>query len=68
MAFEFEKPSDWTFTAGQFIDITLPNPSETDSEGNKRGFSVASAPYEDTIMITTRMRDTAFKRVLKSSR
>ncbi|PZR59062.1 MAG: oxidoreductase [Candidatus Meridianibacter frigidus] len=66
MAFEFEKPLDWTFTAGQFVDITLANPSETDSEGNKRGFSVSSAPYEETIMITTRMRDTAFKRVLKS--
>lgn len=66
MVFEFEKPSDWTFTAGQFIDITLTNPSQTDAEGNKRGFSISSAPYEDTITITTRMRDTAFKRVLKS--
>ncbi len=66
MAFEFEKPPDWTFVAGQFIDITLPNPPETDSEGNKRGLSVASAPYEANIMITTRMRDSAFKRVLKS--
>lgn len=66
MAFEFEKPSDWTFTAGQFVDITLANPSETDSEGDKRGFSIASAPYEETIMIATRMRDTAFKRVLKA--
>ena len=66
MAFEFRKPPGWTFNAGQFVDITLPNPPETDSEGNKRGFSVASAPYEETLMITTRMRDTAFKRVLKS--
>ena len=66
MAFEFQKPPNWTFIAGQFIDITLPNQSETDGEGNKRGFSVASAPYEEAIMITTRMRDTAFKRVLKS--
>ncbi len=66
VSFEFEKPSDWTFVAGQFIDITLSNPSETDAEGNKRGFSISSAPYENTITITTRMRDTAFKRVLKS--
>jgi ferredoxin-NADP reductase len=66
MAFEFQKPPDWTFTAGQFVDITLLNPSETDSEGNKRGFSIASAPYEETIMIATRMRDSAFKRDLKS--
>lgn len=68
MAFEFQKPPDWTFTAGYFVDITLPNPPETDSEGNTRGFSVASAPCEATIMVTTRMRVTAFKRVLKSIR
>ena len=66
MAFEFEKPPHWNFTAGQFVDITLANPPETDAEGNKRGFSISSAPYEDTITVTTRMRDTAFKRVLKT--
>lgn len=38
---------------------------ETDSEGNSRAFSIASAPYEKDLMVATRMRDTAFKRVLK---
>lgn len=66
MAFRFEKRASFAFTAGQFIDIDLLAPSETDAEGNTRGFSVSSAPYEDTIMITTRLRDTAFKRVLKT--
>ena len=47
MAFEFEKPAGWTFDAGQFIDMTLLNPEETDAEGNTRGFSIASAPFED---------------------
>lgn len=65
IAFQFEKPSDWTFEAGQFIDMTLLKPAETDPEGNTRGFSIASAPFEDSLMIATRMRDTAFKRVLK---
>jgi ferredoxin-NADP reductase len=65
-AFYFEKPANFKFTPGQFVDITLQNPPETDSEGNARGFSIASAPYEDTIMVATRMRDTAFKRVLRS--
>src|ERR1041384_6306370 len=65
MAFQFEKPAGWTFKAGQFIDIPLLEPSETDAEGNTRGFSIASAPHEETIMVATRMRDTAFKRVLK---
>jgi ferredoxin-NADP reductase len=67
MAFHFSKPEGFTFKAGQSIDLFLINPSETDAEGNKRAFSLAGAPYLDTLMITTRMRDTAFKRVLKNA-
>lgn len=66
IAFQFEKPSGWTFKAGQYVDMTLLDPSETDSEGNVRSFSIASAPHEDTLMVATRMRDTAFKRVLRT--
>src|SRR6478752_6251362 len=66
MAFRFEKPDSFKFTPGQFIDITLLNPPETDPEGNARGFSIASAPHEDFIMVATRLLDTAFKRVLKN--
>ena len=66
MAFRFDKPYGWTFTAGQFLDMTLINPAETDAEGNTRSFSIASGPDEDTLMVATRMRDTAFKRVLKT--
>src|SRR5579864_4688194 len=66
MAFCFDKPASFRFTPGQFLDITLLSPRDTDSEGNARGFSIASAPYEDFIMVATRLRDTAFKRVLKN--
>ena len=66
MAFWFQKPSGWTFKAGQYLDMTLLDPSETDSEGNVRSFSIASAPHEDTLMLATRMRDTAFKRGLRT--
>ena len=66
VAFQFEKPAEWAFKAGQFVDITLVNPTETDAEGNTRGFSISSAPHEPTIMVTARLRDTAFKRVLKN--
>lgn len=66
MAFRFERPREWTFKAGQFVDITLLDPPETDAEGSVRGFSIASAPHEDTIMLATRMRNTACKRVLRS--
>lgn len=64
VAFRFEKPS--VDIQGRPIDMTLLDPSETDSEGNTRGFSIASGPHEETLMVATRMRDTAFKRVLKS--
>jgi ferredoxin-NADP reductase len=65
MAFHFEKPSGFDFKPGQSADLTLTNPPETDSEGNTRTFSIASAPFEDQLMFTTLMRDTAFKRSLK---
>jgi len=66
MSFRFEKPSGWKFKPGQYLDMTLLDPSETDSEGNVRSFSIASAPHEKTLMVATLMRDTAFKRVLKT--
>ncbi len=66
MAFHFEKPEGFAYKAGQFADYTLINPPETDTEGSTRGFSLASAPYEEDLMLATRMRDTAFKRVLKT--
>jgi ferredoxin-NADP reductase len=65
MAFQFEKPPGFDFKPGQSADLTLLNPSETDSEANVRTFSIASAPFEDQLMFATRMRDTAFKRSLK---
>ncbi|HVC97456.1 MAG TPA: FAD-dependent oxidoreductase [Pirellulales bacterium] len=66
MAFRFEKPAAFTFTPGQCIDITLQHPPETDTEGDGRTFSIASAPSEDFLMVATRLRDTAFKRVLRT--
>ena len=65
MAFHFEKPTQFAFTPGQFVDLTLPEPSETDAAGNTRAFSIASAPQESTLMVATRLRDTAFKRELQ---
>lgn len=64
MAFYFDKPEGFSFKPGQFADYTLIQPSETDAEGNTRGFSLG-APYEEDIIFTTRMRDTAFKRTMK---
>ena len=67
MAFYFAKPSSFRHQAGQSLLLTLVNPPETDGEGNGRTFTIASAPHELELMIATRMRDTAFKRVLKTA-
>lgn len=64
IAFEFDKPVGFAFKAGQFAEIAWMDPQETDAEGNSRAFSIASAPHEERLMFTTRLRDTAFKREL----
>jgi len=67
MAFYFSKPPAFRHQAGQSLLLTLIDPPETDSEGDARTFTIASAPHEADLMIATRMRDTAFKRVLKGA-
>jgi len=50
MAFYFDKPGSFAFIPGQFIDIDLLNPAETDAAGNTRGFSISSPPHKATII------------------
>lgn len=64
IACRLEKPSDFVFKPGQFIEVTLLNPPETDTEGNSRAFSIASTPRDDFLLVATRLRESAFKRVL----
>ena len=66
MAFRFVKPPGFDFKAGQSVNVSLIDPPETDGKGNRRSFSIVSAPFEGELAIATRMRDTAFKRVLKA--
>lgn len=66
MAFHFSRPGDFEFQPGQSMLVSLIAPPETDGEGDSRTFTIASAPHEPELMVATRMRDTAFKRVLKS--
>jgi ferredoxin-NADP reductase len=61
--FTFEKPADLHFQAGQHCRMTLINPSETDAEGDKRFFTMASTPQDTDLVFAWRFRDTAFKRV-----
>jgi ferredoxin-NADP reductase len=65
-AFYFEKPEDFEFEAGQFVNFTLLSPDDTDLQGNSRALSIASAPHEGNLMVAMRLRPTAFKRNLNS--
>ena len=67
MAFYFERPAGFEFQAGQNAQLTLVEPKENDGFGASRTFSFASAPHEPELMFTSRMRDTAFKRILGSA-
>jgi len=65
MAFAFDRPADFQFTAGQFITLILPDPPHTDAKGNRRTFSIASPPQASgRIEIATRMTGSALKRSL----
>src|SRR2546429_1635448 len=67
MAFHFARPAGFAHAAGQNVLVTLLAPPQTDSQGDSRTFTLASAPHEPDLMVATRMRDSAFKRVLKSA-
>ena len=67
LAFELERPPGFDFKAGQFAEITWIDPPETDDRGNSRAFSITSAPEDRRLTFATRLRDTAFKRILSTA-
>jgi ferredoxin-NADP reductase len=64
MAFHFTRPQGFDFKAGQAADLILP-PLGNGPEA-RHTFSLVSAPHEHELVIATRMRDSAYKRALKS--
>jgi ferredoxin-NADP reductase len=65
MAFRLSKPNGFVFKAGQAIELQLIDPPAEDGQGS-RTFSLVSAPFEQELVVATRMRDSAFKRALKA--
>jgi hypothetical protein len=64
--FKPEEPLVWK--AGQFLHYVL-NHSSTDDRGSDRWFTIASAPCEKHVMLTTRFdskRSSTFKKTLKA--
>jgi ferredoxin-NADP reductase len=64
MTFQFEKPHDFVFKAGQYIDLTLSGSQHGSSNGLTHTFSIASSPFDEDLLVTTRMRNTVFKQAL----
>ncbi|MGH8431939.1 MAG: ferredoxin--NADP reductase [Solimonas sp.] len=64
MAFQFERPDGFAFTAGQAVDIVLAESPTLQADALRHTFSVVSAPQEEAITVATRMRDSEFKRAL----
>jgi ferredoxin-NADP reductase len=62
---EFEKPRDFKFTAGQYMEWTVDHKNQ-DSRGNRRSFSISSAPGAKTIKIDFKYFDNSstFKKAL----
>lgn len=68
VSFSFKPAQDFTFTAGQFIELTLTGHEENGAPA-KRWFTISSSPHEELITITTRLGEashTPFKRALNN--
>jgi len=66
MAFQFERPRDFVFKAGQYIDLTISGEQHAPSRRLTHTFSIASSPCEEDLVVTTRMRNTVFKQTLSN--
>jgi ferredoxin-NADP reductase len=66
MAFQFEKPSNFVFKAGQYIDLTFSGSQPGTTNGLTHTFSIASSPSDEELVVTTRMRDSVFKQAIST--
>ena len=67
MSFMFRSDALLSWKAGQFLHYSLPHP-DADERGITRYFTIASAPFEKHVMLTTRFaseRSSSFKRALR---
>ena len=67
MSFRFRSDVPLKWQAGQFLHYSLPHP-DADDRGITRYFTIASAPFEGHVMLTTRFaseRSSSFKRALR---
>jgi ferredoxin-NADP reductase len=66
-AFRFEKPAGFSYKPGQAVDIAVIDAPAKNGENLQHAFSLVSAPFEEHLIVATRMRDSAFKRALATA-
>ena len=66
-SFRFERPAGFAFRPGQAIELLLPGAGE-DGKDAGHAFSLVSTPDDPELAIATRLRDSAYKRALRSLR
>lgn len=69
-SFYFSTNEAFDFTAGQYLQLTIPH-KNVDDRGTSRFFSIASSPSEKKIMITTKVASnrkalSSFKKAMTS--
>lgn len=66
LAFQFQRPRNFLFRPGQFIDLSLPAIPAKGLSSLTHTFSIASSCFASDILVATRMRDSPFKRALST--
>ncbi|OGF28797.1 hypothetical protein A2477_04385 [Candidatus Falkowbacteria bacterium RIFOXYC2_FULL_47_12] len=64
IAFVFAKPANFSYQAGQYVSLVLPQLSDKGPREAGRSMSLASAPSEDFIMIAMRLGPSLYKQTL----
>lgn len=64
LAVKLEKPTEFSFVAGQYSVLAVPKLVEDDSRGANRCMSIASAPYEDHLLFAMRISESGYKKTV----
>lgn len=65
VALRVAKPPGFTFRAGQAVYVALPRAKGSDGKGTVRTLSIASAPHEEALLLSTRISESSFKQDLQ---
>lgn len=66
MLLSFNKPAGFSYKAGQYVSLILPQLANHEARESKRFMSLASAPHEKNLMIAMRISTSLFKQTLNS--